>query len=104
MLADGLWLSIGLGAALGVAYVAVSFLSNKRAMRSGRHALLIVVAAMTARILVALTVLVAVLLLLPVAPTAFLGSFFVMFILGLAVEIWFLHSREAPEHETDFKS
>ncbi|MEX0601356.1 MAG: hypothetical protein WD423_08355 [Rhodothermales bacterium] len=74
-----------------------SYFSNRRALRSGRNALLIVVSAMMLRIVVALAALVAVMLLLPVAPTAFLGSFFVMFIVGLVLEVWVFHSREAAD-------
>lgn len=91
---NGLWLGIACGLGLGVLYIVASYLSNKRALRSGRNALLIVVSAMMLRIVLALGALVAVMLLLPVAPTAFLGSFFVMFIVGLVLEVWVFHARE----------
>lgn len=97
MQGDGIWLSVGLGIGLGLVYLAASYLSNRRAMRSRRNALLIVVGAMAIRILLALLALVAILLLLPVAPVAFMGSFFVMFIFGLALEVWVLHSQEVPD-------
>lgn len=93
MQAGELWLSIGLGAGLGVLYVAASFVSNKRALRSEQRFMVIVVASMLIRILVALVCLIGMVLLLPVAPTALLGSFFVMFIVGLAIEVWLLHDR-----------
>lgn len=97
MQADEIWLSIGLGAGLGVAYLAASFVSNKRALRSGQRFMVIVVTSMLIRMLIALICLIGIVLLLPVAPTALLGSFFVMFIVGLCAEVWLLHQRGPSE-------
>lgn len=93
---DGLWLGAGLGIALGVTYVAASLMSNQRALRSQDRVMHIVIGSMVLRLTVASAALVAILLLLPVAPSAFLGSFFVMFLVGLVVEVWLFHTREAP--------
>lgn len=93
MQADGLWLSIAIGLGVGVVYVAASYISNTRALRSERRPMLIVVATMLLRIFIVLIVLVGIILLLPVTPTALMGSFFVMFIAGLGIEIWILHRR-----------
>lgn len=90
MESDVLWLSIGIGVLLGATYVAAGFLSNRRALRSERNTMLIVIGTMVIRIFAALVVLVVILLLLPVRPTALVGSFFVMFVVGLAVEVWIL--------------
>lgn len=87
------WVSVALGAALGAAYIAASFVSNKRAMRSRHRFLLIVVATMFVRMFVALIFIAGIMLLLPVLPSAFLGSFFVMFVIGLIAEIWLINRR-----------
>ena len=89
------WFSIAIGAALGAAYVAASFVAHKRALRSGKRFLLIVVATMFIRMFVALIFLAGILLLLPVTASVFLGSFFVMFIIGLIAEIWLINRRGA---------
>ncbi len=93
MYADEFWFSIALGVGLGVAYVAASYFSNKRALRSKQNPMLVVVATMMVRIFVALVVLVGVIVLLPVTPTALMGSFFVIFVAGMTAEIWLLHRR-----------
>lgn len=87
---EQLVLSIGLGIGLGLLYVFASYASNKRALRSGRFTL-IVVSAMMLRMFVALLFLAGILLMLPVSDVAFLGSFFVIFGIGLVAEISTLH-------------
>lgn len=101
MEADEWWLSIGLGAGLGILYIAASFVSNRRAQKSEQRFMLIVVGTMFMRVLLALILLIGILLLLPVSPTAFLGSFFVIFVIGLILEVWVLHqgrSGAPPPH------
>lgn len=95
MQADNLLLSLGLGAGLGILYIAASFLSNRQALKSRQRFMLIVVTAMLARILLALILLIGIVLLLPVSPNAFLGSFFVLFVVGLILEVWFLHEHKS---------
>jgi hypothetical protein len=99
MQADAPWLSIAIGVGIGVVYVAASYISNVRALRRKRDLMLIVVATMLLRISIALIVLVGIIMLLPVTPTAVMGSFFVMFIVGLVVEIFVLHRRDAEPVE-----
>lgn len=94
---EQLVLSLGLGIGLGLLYVFASFVSNKRALRSGRFTL-VVVGAMMLRMFVALAFLAGVLLMLPVSDVAFLGSFFVIFGIGLVAEISTLHRSK---HESD---
>lgn len=96
-----LWLSILLGVGLGLVYVAVSFLSNKRALRSEERFLIIVGATMIVRVFVALIILVGIVLLLPVTLTAFLGSFFVVFVIGLGFEVWYLQTYGPVSAERD---
>ncbi len=95
---ENLWLSFALGAALGTLYIVASYVSNRRALRSANRFMSIVVTTMLIRILLALIVLVGAMLLLPVSPTAFLGSFFVMFIIGLILEVVFLHQNSPGAH------
>lgn len=85
------WLSIGIGAGLGIAYVTASLISNKRALRSKDRFMIVFATAMIIRIIIALALLVGIMLLLPVVPTAFLGSFFLMFVIGLVFEVYLLH-------------
>lgn len=93
MPADEMLLSLGLGAGLGVAYIVASYFSNRRALKSKDRFMAIVVTTMLIRILLALIILIGITLLLPVSPTAFLGSFFVVFVIGLILEVWFLHEQ-----------
>lgn len=88
-----IWLSIGLGAGLGIFYLLASLISSKRALRSRQGFILIVVGMMMIRLLVALVFLVGILVWLPVSDVAFLGSFFVIFVIGLVTEVWMLHKR-----------
>ena len=90
---EQLWLSIGLGIAIGLCYVAASYYSNQRALNS-RNFMLLVVSTMMLRMFVALILLIGILMTLPVSDIAFLGSFFVIFVLGLAMEIRMLHGRQ----------
>lgn len=100
MESEQLWLSVGLGVAIGFGYVAASYLSNKRAMRSGRNFMLLVVSTMILRMFIALILLIGVMLTLPVSDSAFLGSFFMIFAIGLVAEIWALHRRQQMDCTT----
>ncbi len=99
MESEQLWLSIGLGIAMGLGYVAASYFSNKRAMRSSRNFMLLVVSTMMLRMFIALVLLIGILLTLPVSDVAFLGSFFVIFVIGLTSEVWTLHRRQKAAEE-----
>lgn len=91
MQAENVWLGVVLGTSLGILYIAASFVSNRHALKSEDRFLFIVVTTMLLRILLAMILLIGIMLLLPVSPTAVLGSFFVVFIIGLMFEVWFLH-------------
>lgn len=88
---DDVWLSLVLGTSLGILYIAASFVSNRYALKSADRFMIIVVTTMLIRISLALVVLIGILLTLPVASMAFLGSFFVVFVIGLVLEVRFLH-------------
>lgn len=104
MQADGFWLGIAIGVGLGVAYVAASYVSNRRALRSERNAMLIVVVTMMLRIFVVLVVLAGMIVLLPVTPRALVGSFFVIFFVGLAAEVWLLHRQNSARTDAANRS
>ena len=97
------WLSVGLGAGLGLLYIGASVVVNRfAATRPGNSFLLIFVSGMMIRLAVALSFITVVLLLLPVTPLAFIGSFFAVFCIGLVLEVSSLHrklvaSEDAPQ-------
>lgn len=88
---EDFWLSLVLGTSLGILYLAASFVSNRQALKSADRFMIIVVTTMLIRISLALVFLIGIMLTLPVASMAFLGSFFVVFVMGLVLEVWFLH-------------
>lgn len=88
---EDFWLSLVLGTSLGILYLAASFVSNRHALKSADRFMIIVVTTMLIRISLALVFLIGIMLTLPVASMAFLGSFFVVFVMGLVLEVWFLH-------------
>ena len=90
---EQLWLSIGLGIIIGLGYVAASYYSNQRALKSSNF-MLLVVSTMMLRMFIALILLIGIMMTLPVSDVAFLGSFFVVFVFGLAAEIRMLHQRQ----------
>ena len=90
------WASVGLGAAMGLLYIVISLLAHRFALRRGpRTFMMIVVGGMTVRVGVALVAFVLILYLLPIEQTAFVGSFFGVFIVGLIVEVLYIR-RAAP--------
>ena len=93
MASEQLWLSIGLGIIIGLCYVAASYYSNQRALNSVNF-MLLVVSTMMLRMFIALILLIGIMVTLPVSDAAFLGSFFVIFVVGLAMEIRMLHQRQ----------
>ena len=90
---EQIMLSVGLGVGLGLAYIFASYVSNQLALRSTQF-MLIVVGAMMLRMFIALVLLAVVLLMLPVANAVFLGGFFVVFGIGLVIEVVTLHRRK----------
>ena len=83
------WLGLGLGSGIGLVYGLASFAANRFAMRQNQRLfMLIVIGGMLVRMLVALALVAFVLLVLPVDKISFIGSFFVVFVIGLIGEIW----------------
>lgn len=95
MTSDVLW-GLLLGVGLGALYGLSSLLAYRLALRSSRHTFLpIVVGSMLLRMFVALIVVTLILVLAPVSDIAFIGAFFLVFMLGLAAEVVMLHRRTA---------
>lgn len=83
-----LWLSIGLGGVLGVLYYAASLWTHRRAMRSRRRRFMLVfLGGMAVRMTVVLASIVLIVVLLPVREHAFLGTFIVVFVCGVVLEV-----------------
>lgn len=88
------WGSVGAGCALGVLYAASSMLVTKFALRQNQRVFMIIVfGGMIGRMVVALAAIAAIVLLLPVQMIPFLGSFLVLLILGIGLEIRWLAVR-----------
>ncbi len=86
------WWSLGLGVGIGVLYSVASLLANRYAMRQDQQRfMLLVIGGMMARIAATLVLVALVLVLLPVQQVAFIGAFFGVFVIGLAVEVLSLH-------------
>ena len=86
---DGaLWLSVGLGLAIGVLYIFASLAANRYAVRQEQSRFVVIVlGGMLVRILGAMVFVALVLLLLPVAQAPFIGTFFGVFVIGLVWEV-----------------
>ena len=85
------WSSVGLGAGMGLLYIVVSLLATRFALRQApRTFMMIVLGGMVARMGAALLAVVLILYLLPVEQTAFVGSFFGVFIVGMIAEVLYV--------------
>lgn len=88
-LSSAFWLGLGLGTGIGLVYGLASYAANRFAMRQNQRLfMLIVIGGMLVRMLVALALVALVLLALPVDQVSFIGSFFVVFVIGLIGEVW----------------
>lgn len=87
------WLDVGLGVGLGALYIAALLLTTRYAVRrkSSRRFMLIFIGGMAARAALALITIVLILLLVPVDAPRFVGSFLVVFLVGLALEVRMVH-------------
>lgn len=87
------WFGATLGAGLGLVYGGASLWINRWAMRfsSARLFVYLSVGGVVVRMLVTLSLVALVMLMLPVHLIAFIGAFFIVFVLGLALEIAILH-------------
>ncbi len=91
-MAANLWLSIGLGAGIGLAYGGFSYLTYRRALSAPRHRFQVIVwGGMLLRMFAALVSIALIVALAPVRPLVFVGAFFIVFALSLALEVYFLH-------------
>jgi len=88
-----LWLSVGLGAGIGMMYDIVSFVTARWALRySGKRFLIIFFGGMLARLGAAVVVVTLALLLLPVTVFAFVIAFLIVYVVWLVIEVWLIHT------------
>ena len=81
---------------MGLLYTVVSLLAHRFALRQApRTFMMIVLGGMAVRMAVALIAVVLILYLFPVEQTAFVGSFFGVFVLGMIVEVRYVR-RAVP--------
>jgi hypothetical protein len=91
-MAAELWLSIGLGAGIGLLYTAASMVLHRQAARlDDRRFLLVFLGGLIARMAAALILVVLVLAFVSVRELAFIGSFLIVFMMGLAAEVLRIH-------------
>ncbi len=90
------WISIGAGGGLALAYGLLSFLSLRRALRQEAASFFAVfIGGMVVRMMLILATLLAVLLLVPLRPGPVVLTFVGLLTLGMVVEVYVLHSRAA---------
>lgn len=88
-MAAELWLSIGLGGGLGLAYGFAAYLFNRMALRASREQFLkLVLGGLVIRMFGALAVVVLVLVTIPVRDGLFVGSFLIVFVVATIFEIY----------------
>lgn len=87
------WMGVLAGGGLGVAYGVASLLMNRWALRFDAHRAFMIVSlgGLVVRLLGALVVVALTLLFTSIPVTSFVGAFFIIFVLGLALEITILH-------------
>jgi ABC-type multidrug transport system permease subunit len=91
-MAADLWLSISLGAGIGLAYGGFSYLTYRRALSAPKQRFQVIVwGGMLVRMFAALVLIALIVALAPVQPLAFVGAFFAVFVLSLALEVFLLH-------------
>ena len=89
-------LSIGAGGSLGLLYVFASWLTVRLAAgRPNQQFLLLFFGGMIARMGLALVLVTLALLLAPVRQGVFIAAFLIVFLMGLAAEVFFIHRRAA---------
>jgi hypothetical protein len=101
---EGFWISTGLGGGLGLLYGLASYLNCRLAFRWSHAFLLVVFGGLLLRLFVALGLLTTALLWLPVARAGLVGGFFGVFLLGLVMEVRWLHLRPKPDAPTALPS
>ena len=87
--------SVLLGASIGGVYVLIAYLSFRYALgRSHKVFLVVALGGVGARLFVASALIALVLALMAVNQPAFLGGFFAVFVIGLILEVVFLHRSQ----------
>ncbi len=95
----GFWVSIILGTAIAGLYGISSWATLRFALgRPSQQFMLLVFGGMTARLFVAAAILTLLMVFVPLHMAAFLGSFAVGFLIGLAAEVIVLHNRQKNLH------
>ncbi len=88
IMVDDLWLSLGLGGGIGLMYGVASRLTHRYAMhQSDRRFFGIFLGGMGIRLGVALALVFGILATVPVQGPVFIGSFLLIFVIGLVVEL-----------------
>ena len=88
------WLGAGAGGSIGALYVLASWLTVRVAAgRPNQQFLLVFFGGMLARMGLALALMTLALLLAPVRPGALIATFLIVFLIGLAAEVFFIHRR-----------
>ena len=91
----GFWFSALIGISLGVGYGLSAIFVTRLAMdRPNRTFMVLVLGGMMARLFVTLLIITLILLLVPVDTMVFIVSFFVLFVVGLTLEVYLLHRRQ----------
>lgn len=91
------WLSLGLGAGLGMAYGLSSYVTAWFAARQpGRRFLVLLLGGMLARMAVALALLALALAFVPMHRGVLAGSFLLIFSAGLVAEVALIHRNGGP--------
>lgn len=87
------WFGAAIGAGLGLAYGGASLWINRWAMRFSNPRIFVYlsIGGIVVRMAVALSLVALIMLLTPIHLIAFIGTFFIVFVLGLALEIAILH-------------
>jgi hypothetical protein len=99
---NGFWFSALIGIGLGVFYgLSAIFVTSWAMNKSHRSFMLLVLGGMMARLFVTILAITLILLLVPVDTMVFIISFFVLFVVGLVLEVVLLHRRQQLASSND---
>jgi len=94
-MSEGILFSALAGVGLAALYSVAAYFLGRIAMRSSRQTfMMIVMGGMVARLFIALIILTLILVFAPIHKVAFLLGFFVVFMVGLTLEIVTLHRQQ----------
>jgi len=89
---DGFWFSTALGLGTGGIYLLLVYLSLRLARSMGRRMFMMVVfGGMAIRLFVAASIIALIIALAPVSKVVYLAAFFVVFLIGLTLEVVVVH-------------